>query len=129
MRYRHIVHDRQSQTTIRVTDPLRTFVQATTPKISPDGRYFAYAEQRWPFDIWLYDHEVGESEELLPGAGFVFWSVFSRDGRYLVTLGSETDNQGRALTSLIRRDLASGIDERRVLRIASGLDPREHRPR
>ena len=64
------LHDRQSHTTMRVNDSTVAMVKASTPKLSPDGRYLAYVAEppRFsPGEAWIYDDEYGQREEILPG--------------------------------------------------------------
>jgi hypothetical protein len=117
------LHDRQNQTTIRATHPLATSVQAATPKMSPDGRYLAYVNRRWPSDTWLYDRDDAQREELLPGTAVAALGgdYFSRDGRYLVTWGWNYNSEGTIEAFVIRRNLNTGTDEQLLLGPNRGL--------
>ena len=105
------LHDRQNQVTLRVADPFATTVERSAPRLSPDGRYLAYMNQRWPSaDVWLYDHQIRQGAELIPGpavAAFV-GEYFSRDGQSLVAWGWEADSASRDQGFLLRRELISG---------------------
>jgi Tol biopolymer transport system component len=108
---RGYLHDRQGQETFRVSDPLLTSVSRTTPRLSPNGRYLAYANERWPFDAWLYDHDTRQGAELVsgPAAAVLIGEYFSRDGRYLVAWG--LDNPIAPNGFLLRHDLTTGTRE------------------
>jgi Tol biopolymer transport system component len=116
------LHDRPTQSTGRVTDPFATSVDRSTPRLSPDGRYLTYAVQRFPSDVWLYDHDTRQDAELLAGsaAASLVGDNFSRDGRYLALFGWDWDSSIRAQGFLLRRNLATGNSEQFTLGPATG---------
>ena len=116
------LHDRPTHSTVRITDPRETSVDASPPRVSPGGRYFTYANQRFPTDVLLYDHDSRQSAE--PAAGTAVASLvgenFSRDGRYLALFGWDWDSSSRAQGFLLRRQLDTGTSEQFSLGPATG---------
>jgi Tol biopolymer transport system component len=117
------LHDRQNQVAIRVSHPLATSVEAATPKMSPDGRYLAYVNRRWPSDTWLYDRDDAQREEIVPGTAVAALGgdYFSRDGHYLVTWGWGNNSAGTIEAFVMRRNLNTGTDEQLLLGPNRGL--------
>ena len=82
--------------------------QDLAPRISPDGKWLAYASNRnGNYDIWLKNLETGQSRQLTEHQADDYYPVWEPRQRYLVFVSQRSDAKG----DLFRLNLRSVLGE------------------
>jgi Tol biopolymer transport system component len=105
--YYSMVYDRQTQSEVAICETAGDDLCGYSPKISSNGRWIAYATMGNPSQIWIYDRQTSESDQISldpegqpanEDAGLVYFESgfsgsfeLSLDGRLLVFASQATN--------------------------------------